>query len=368
MQPLRHAGRYRDARARSRSTTPAAPAAACNGFGATLEYDESLIVPDPARSLARGAIDPWTKPRYEGRRRILLERARQLDVDPDTPWSKLKAAQKRELLYGKKGRYVGIFPFLKGLEEKRYKQYIRVFLRQYQLARTCTACQGTRLNPDALAVRIGVDTIADVAALHGRRDPRVGPGPAAHGHGAAGRPTDPGSARRAARLPARRRPGVPHARAPDAYALRRRSPAHRARERARARAWSTRCTCWTSRRSGCIPRDTDRLLAPAAPTPRQRQHRRRRRARPRRDPPGATSCWSWAPARASAAGAWSTRARSPTRAASLTGQYLDRRSSVSPCPARAGRPGPRWLRVRGAELHNLEAVDVDIPLGTLDAS
>jgi excinuclease ABC subunit A len=59
---------------------------------------------------------------------------------------------------------VGIFPFLKGLEEKRYKQYIRVFLRQYQLARTCADCGGSRLNPDALAVRIGQDTIASVAA------------------------------------------------------------------------------------------------------------------------------------------------------------------------------------------------------------
>ncbi|HKE91083.1 MAG TPA: excinuclease ABC subunit UvrA, partial [Gemmatimonadales bacterium] len=41
----------------------------CNGFGAVLEYDESLIVPEPARSIAAGALDPWTKPRYEGRRR-----------------------------------------------------------------------------------------------------------------------------------------------------------------------------------------------------------------------------------------------------------------------------------------------------------
>src|SRR5207249_9356679 len=48
----------------------------CNGFGAVLEYDESLIVPDPKRSLAGGALDPWTKPRYEGRRRILREAAR----------------------------------------------------------------------------------------------------------------------------------------------------------------------------------------------------------------------------------------------------------------------------------------------------
>src|SRR6266576_820311 len=48
----------------------------CNGFGAVLEYDESLIVPDRGRSLADGALDPWTKPRYEGRRRLLRETAR----------------------------------------------------------------------------------------------------------------------------------------------------------------------------------------------------------------------------------------------------------------------------------------------------
>src|SRR3989475_10843422 len=45
----------------------------CNGFGAVLEYAESLIVPDPGRSLARGTLDPWTTPRYEGPRRLLRE-------------------------------------------------------------------------------------------------------------------------------------------------------------------------------------------------------------------------------------------------------------------------------------------------------
>ncbi|MBA3659586.1 MAG: excinuclease ABC subunit UvrA, partial [Gemmatimonadales bacterium] len=137
----------------------------CNGFGATLEYDESLVVPDPARSLAGGAIDPWTKPRYESRRKLLVDTARAIGADPDQPWKKLKAAQRRELLHGKKGRYLGIFPFLKSLEEKRYKQYIRVFLRQYQLAHVCAECGGTRLNPDALAVKIAGTAIAHVAAL-----------------------------------------------------------------------------------------------------------------------------------------------------------------------------------------------------------
>ncbi len=136
----------------------------CNGFGAVLEYDESLIVPDSRRSLLQGAIDPWTKPRYETRRRLLLDAARALGIDPDKPWHKLKATHRRELLYGRAGRYLGIFPFLKGLEEKRYKQYIRVFLRQYQMAHTCPVCQGTRLNPHALAVRLGGETIATVAS------------------------------------------------------------------------------------------------------------------------------------------------------------------------------------------------------------
>jgi len=144
---------------------PRGACAGCNGFGAVLEYAESLIIPDPARSIAEGAIDPWTKPRYETRRRLLAETCRKLAVDTARPWNRLKAADRRELLHGKVGRYVGIFPFLKGLEEKRYKQYIRVFLRQYQLALTCPACHGARLNEHALAVRIGPETIGTVAAL-----------------------------------------------------------------------------------------------------------------------------------------------------------------------------------------------------------
>ncbi len=143
---------------------PRGACAGCNGFGAVLEYDESLIIPDPGRSLSEGAIDPWTKPRYETRRRLLHNTAVKLGIDPDKPWQKLKAKDQRELLHGKHGRYLGIFPFLKGLEEKRYKQYIRVFLRQYQLAKTCPGCGGTRLNDQALAVRIGSETIAALAA------------------------------------------------------------------------------------------------------------------------------------------------------------------------------------------------------------
>src|SRR5213596_1928657 len=137
----------------------------CNGFGAVLEYDESLIVPQPRKSLAQGALDPWTKPRYEGRRRILRETGRAKGIPLDAPWEDLTDKARHFLLNGASGRFLGMLPFLQRLEAKRYKQYIRVFLRQYQLAKVCPACGGARLKPEALAVRVGGRTIADVAAL-----------------------------------------------------------------------------------------------------------------------------------------------------------------------------------------------------------
>src|SRR5205809_5456294 len=139
----------------------------CNGFGAVLEYDESLIVPDPKRTLARGALDPWTKPRYEGRRRILREAARARGIPLDTAWHGLAERDRHFLLHGASARFLGMFPFLERLEAKRYKQYIRVFLRQYQLATTCPACGGARLKAEALAVRVGGKSIAAGAGLTG---------------------------------------------------------------------------------------------------------------------------------------------------------------------------------------------------------
>src|SRR5204863_5508692 len=132
----------------------------------------SLIVPHPAKSLAQGVLDTWTKPRYEGRRRLLRETARAKGIPLDTPWADLTRKARHFLLNGASGRFLGMLPFLQRLEAKRYKQYIRVFLRQYQLAKTCPACGGARLKPEALAVRVGERTIADVAALRAgaRRD------------------------------------------------------------------------------------------------------------------------------------------------------------------------------------------------------
>jgi len=145
--------------------SPRGACSRCNGFGATLEYDETLIIPQPARTLREGAIDPWTKPRYENKRRALAEFAKREGISMDTPWNKLQASARKALLHGKARGYKGIFPFLVDLEEKKYKQYIRVFLRQYQTAQTCPDCHGSKLQPEALQVRVGGKTIAEVSEL-----------------------------------------------------------------------------------------------------------------------------------------------------------------------------------------------------------
>ena len=137
----------------------------CNGFGATLEYDLALIVPHPERTLRDGAIDPWTKPRYDNKRRALAEACKREGIPMDRPWRDLAESQREFLLRGKAKGFLGIVRHLTSLEEKKYRQYIRVFLRQYQSAMTCGACHGAKLQPEALNVRVGGRHIAEVTAM-----------------------------------------------------------------------------------------------------------------------------------------------------------------------------------------------------------
>jgi excinuclease ABC subunit A len=336
----------------------------CNGFGAVLEYDESLVVPDPARSLADGAIDPWTKPRYESRRKMLLDFARSLGADSTKPWQKLKAAHRRELLYGRKGRYVGIFPFLKDLEEKRYKQYIRVFLRQYQLAKTCGACGGSRLNADALAVRIGEHTIADVSS-------RSVDGIQAWVDGLDLSPYEREIAvlivdQLDARLRFLRDVGLGY------LTLDRQTrtlSGGEAQRIALANALGSRLVdtlyVLDEPSVGLHPRDTDRLLGllhrlrDAGNTVVVVEHDL---AAIR----GADHMLELGPGSGDHGGHVVYAGPVETATDSLTGQYLTGQKRIAVPSAR--RPlGPRWLRVRGATLHNLRGVDADIPLGTLTA-
>ncbi len=136
----------------------------CTGFGATLEYDEDLILPNPQRSVQDGAVDPWTKPRYFREQGGLRQFAQEQGLSIYAPWHELPEDFKTAVLYGGKG-FRGVIPFLRSRERKRYKRYIRVFLRQYQSAKPCRACGGSRIRPEALWVRVGGRTIAEVSSL-----------------------------------------------------------------------------------------------------------------------------------------------------------------------------------------------------------
>ncbi len=141
----------------------------CTGFGAVLDYHESLIVPAAQRSLRQGAVDPWEVKRYRKKYRTrLLDFATDRGVSHDQPWAELPADFRQHVLHGVKGkdhRFQGVLPFLRSRERKRYKAYIRVFLRRYQLATTCPECDGARLRPEALHVRVDGRHIGQVTAL-----------------------------------------------------------------------------------------------------------------------------------------------------------------------------------------------------------
>ncbi len=137
---------------------------ACTGFGATLDYSVDLIVPNPARTLAEGAVDPWTKPRYVRERDLLRSLAIERGHSMHTSWSDLPAEFRDEILLGS-DEFQGVIPFLESRESKKYKQYIRVFLRQYQQAVTCGACGGGRIRPEARNVRVAGSRLPDVCEL-----------------------------------------------------------------------------------------------------------------------------------------------------------------------------------------------------------
>ncbi len=144
----------------------------CDGLGVELFFDERLVVPDEALQLADGALAPWRKGKSPYFLQTIEAIARHYEFDPKTPWKDLKPHVKQVFLYGsgddeirfrydEGGRIYEVTRSFEGVipnMERRYREtdsnWIREEFERYQNNRPCGVCDGYRLKPEALAVKI----------------------------------------------------------------------------------------------------------------------------------------------------------------------------------------------------------------------
>jgi len=152
----------------------------CDGLGVELFFDERLVVPDGKLTLVDGAIAPWRK----GKSPYFLQTIESLSAfygfNPKSNWDKLAENVKQLMLYGSQdqeisfrydegGRVYNVSRTFEGVipnMERRYREtdssWIREEFERYQNNRSCGHCNGFRLKPEALAVKIGQQHIGEL--------------------------------------------------------------------------------------------------------------------------------------------------------------------------------------------------------------
>jgi len=136
----------------------------CQGFGNTIDFDLDLVIPDKIKTLAEGAIEPWTKPKYRPLFTELKRYAKQAGIPLDVPWADLEDEHRNLVLSGE-GKFLGVRGFFNHLERKKYKLHVRVFLSRYRGYSLCPDCHGSRLRLEARQVKIQGRNICQICAL-----------------------------------------------------------------------------------------------------------------------------------------------------------------------------------------------------------
>jgi excinuclease ABC subunit A len=146
--------------------SPLGACPSCEGFGNIIDIDMDLVVPDPNKSLKEGAIAPWSTPAYAHELQELLALADDYHLPVDIPFRDLTEAQVALIREGVPERdFGGLRGFFQWLERRKYKMHLRVFLSRWRSYRPCPGCKGSRLRPEALAVKIQGLNIAQVAQM-----------------------------------------------------------------------------------------------------------------------------------------------------------------------------------------------------------
>jgi excinuclease ABC subunit A len=164
---------------------PAGACPKCDGLGTELQFEPDLVVPDATLSLKDGAVFPWsrtgaTSPYYE---QTLEALAKHYKVSMSTPWERLPKHVQLAVLYGtgeeevefvyedglRRYKTAKTFEGVIGNIERRWREtdsdWVREELSRYQGSHPCEACNGSRLKPQALAVKVGGKHIGEVGDL-----------------------------------------------------------------------------------------------------------------------------------------------------------------------------------------------------------
>jgi len=136
----------------------------CQGFGNTIDFDLDLVIPDKLKTLADGAIEPWTKPKYRPLFTDLKRYAKQAGIPLDMAWIDM-AEEHRNLVLNGDGRFLGVRGFFAHLERKKYKLHVRVFLSRYRGYSICPDCSGSRLRLEARQVKVDGRNLCEVCSL-----------------------------------------------------------------------------------------------------------------------------------------------------------------------------------------------------------
>ena len=155
----------------------------CTGLGSRLEVDPDLVIPDDDLSLAQGAVAPWAQTSSEYFQRVLSALASDLGFSMDTPWRALPKRARDAVLHGQNhevhvkyrnrwGRerqystgFEGVITFLQRRHAETDSEWSKEKYEAFMREVPCPTCDGTRLKPEVLAVKVDGRSIADVCAL-----------------------------------------------------------------------------------------------------------------------------------------------------------------------------------------------------------
>ncbi|GEO65336.1 excinuclease ABC subunit UvrA [Companilactobacillus nantensis] len=156
----------------------------CDGLGMKLEVDMDLVIPDPSKTLAEGAIIPWNPISSQYYPEMLAQAAKEFKIDMDTPFEKLPQKDQDIVLNGSDGKtfhfhyendfgsvrdvdvpFEGVIPNINRRYHETNSDFTREVMRKYMTELKCPVCHGKRLNRQALAVKISGKDIAEVSDM-----------------------------------------------------------------------------------------------------------------------------------------------------------------------------------------------------------